>query len=427
MKHIIRPLMVGVALAAACILPAAAQEATPIPPEATETPVPPEATALPEGVVFTASGTCFISPDETNVAVWRDGVYDLPSGVKRFDLPEVDWVHYTSDGRYLLVSASGLYETATGELLIPAETPRYVLGVGKVSPDGRWFVDGNAVYDLTTLEQVTRLDRAMFIEGDDEAYYGFIDFVNEGRWLAFDRFDTEHENWVKVYVEIETWETILDGGDYPSGMGLRFSNDYTRYAVGGEGVFSYPSGEKLFDLPRGQVEFSEDSSVILVRTAPPTLSEPVILTYVDAASGEEINRFEIPLEIYVQLQSRGLLDEPTMTRAVVPVITQVGVGQNMNPLVRGWQVVEIATGAVLNEFEDIEFLTSENANPVREALLLLTPEDWSVNGRYVVWGEGVFDVETDALILPLERDYLTLSAQAAYVYTTTICTIWELP
>lgn len=426
MKDIIRPLMVGVALAAACILPAA-QEATPIPPEATETPIPPEATALPEGVVFATPGFCLISPDETNVAVWRDGVYDLPSGAKRFDLPEVDWVRHSPDGRHLIVSEVGLYETATGELLIPSENHLYLPGVGEFSPDGRWFVDGNIVYDLTTLEQVTTLARNAPTYGDEDPLYGEIEFVNDGRWLAFDRFDAEHEAWVKVYVEIETWETILDGGDYPSGMGLRFSNDYTRYAVGGEGVFSYPSGEKLFDLPRGQVEFSEDSSVILVRTAPPTLSEPVILTYVDAASGEEINRFEIPLEIYVQLQSRGLLDEPTMTRAVVPVITQVGVGQNMNPLVRGWQVVEIATGAVLNEFEDIEFLTSENANPVREALLLLTPEDWSVNGRYVVWGEGVFDVETDALILPLERDYLTLSAQAAYVYTTTICTIWELP
>ncbi|MCU0465523.1 MAG: hypothetical protein MUF38_13255 [Anaerolineae bacterium] len=429
MKHIIRPLMVGVAMAAACILPAAAQESTPIPPETTEIPIPPEATALPEGVVFAAPGFCLISPDETNVAVWHDAVYDLPSGAKRFDLPEVDWVHHSADGRYLFISESGMHDAQTGELLI-ASNGLYLPGVAEVSPDRNLLVEGNNVYDLTTLEQIATIDRNGPNYGEALPSYGQIEFVNEGRWLAFDRFDTEHENWVKVYVDVETWETILDGGDYPPGMGLRFSGDFTHYAVGGEGVFSYPAGEKLFDLPRGQVEFSEDSSVIMITTYPTTTTsnEPVLFTYVNAASGEQINRFEVPVLAYIQLLSRGLVSEPTLTRAVMPVITEVGVGENMTPLIRTWQVVEVATGEVLHELERVvEVLEFEDVNILREALGLPRSDQQFAGGRYVIWGEGIFDVETDALIFAREGSPFSLSPLGTYAYVGNPCMLWELP
>ncbi|MCU0465524.1 MAG: WD40 repeat domain-containing protein [Anaerolineae bacterium] len=430
MKHIIRPLMVGVALAAACILPAAAQEATPIPPEATETPVPPEATALPEGVVFVASEPCFLSPDETTVAVRRDGVYDLPSGTKRFDLPETGWDNYSPDGRYLFVSGHGLYDVQTGEILIPTDNSIHNRSVWDTfSPDGRLFVDGNIVYDLNTLEQVATLDRARFMDDSEEPIYGGLEFVNEGRWLYFKRFDTEQEVGVSIYVDVETWETILDGGDYPPGMGIRFSPDYTRYAVGGEGVFSYTAGEKLFDLPRGDVAFNEDSSAIMITTFPISSSnEPIIITYLNAASGEQINRFEVDVVAYIELSENGLLFEPTLTRIVLPVIEEVGVGENTRPLIRTWQVVDVATEEVLYELERVvEVLEFEDANTLREALRVPTDERWQIDGRYVVQGEGVFDVETDALILPLDREMLSFSRQGTYVYSLNPCTVWELP
>jgi hypothetical protein len=239
-------------------------------------------------------------------------------------------------------------------------------------------------------------------------------------------------------VDTETWETILDGNNYAPGTGVRFSNDYTRYAVGGEGVFSYPEREKLFDLPDGEPEFSEDSSIILVTTYPTTSDAPTILTYLDAASGEQINRYE-RLADYRALAIYGLVSDPTLTRTILPIITQVEGGNPSNYLIQGWQVVEIATGTVIqqidrdqplevNDTTSAYFIKAEEGHLLQEALGIPRSDRRFAGERYLVRGKGIFDAETDALIFSLNRwRWLDLSGLGTYAYTSSPCIVWELP
>jgi hypothetical protein len=273
------------------------------------------------------------------------------------------------------------------------------------------------------LEPIATLNRRY--GGENDMFYGVLWFINEGRWAVYEQpIDPDLERNYLAFVDTTTWEPVIDTSGYPFGAAINFNHDYTRYAVGGVGMFAYPSGEKLFDLPEGQTLFSPDSSVIMVRATYllPRPSEYLVYIFLDGETGTQINRFDISWPVAdVAYALNYPLVNADLSLVVMPDVAPGTVGPGHPPVIEGWRVIDVRTNAIVQRIE------GGDLDDPRAALGLNSLTTPIINGRYAVQGEGIFDAETDQLILALDGNRLALSPQGTYAVTQGMCTVWELP
>lgn len=387
-----------------------------------ETPFPPEATVVPKGAVFTAPGRCTVSPDESLIAVRDYGVFDLSSGEKRYEISgRTPKFRFSPDSRFLSIPQLGLFDAQTGQVLL--ESP---IRDAEFSPDGRFYLDYEKVYALPSLEMVADLNR----EGDGINHYVWSRFINNGQWFEYalleDALQAESplSRSRQVIVDTATWQPVVDTNAYPSDVYLVFNADYTRYAFGGDGVFSYPDGKKLFDLPEGHPQFGNDSKIIMLRTFNAT-NQTVIYTFIDGETGAHLNQFNPNLQINTGMGNNfSPIANADLSQIAMPDFTIEGTGTQARYVLKGWRIIDIRTNTLIKQW------VSDTMASASEEMGWPTPKYryMDVQGRNLRDGVGVFDVATDTLIKPMDGLtglYLTLGG--SYAVSQNPCTVWSLP
>jgi len=399
-------IVLAAAVLLTALMPGQAQDATPF---------APEATVMPDGAIFIAPGRCIVSPDESLIAANSYGLFDLPSGEKRFDIMGEGKGLYSPGGRYLAVHKIGLYDLETGELVIesPSEYPTF-------SPDSRFYIDYNTVYDLSTGDAVIELDR----EGDGISSYSWDLFINNDQWYIYEKtFRSADEPTRQMFLDATTWQPVIDTGIYPLGAGIVFNPDFTRYAVGGFGLFSYPDGEKLFDLPQGWSRFADDSKLILIRS--PWTGSPLsdmTFNFVDGETGANINQFNISEGVYTNILNNRLIISPDLSQIIMPDVSQTGTGDPIIYALTGWRLIDVRTNTLIKRW-----VSDSLVSAYQELGLTFPSSHRIIDGRYVIKGQGVFDEATDQLIFPLIGSDLYLTEGGTYAVTQRPCTVWALP
>jgi len=153
-----------------------------------------------------------------------------------------NWPQFSPDGRYL-VAWDAVYEVATGETVFELVNGNY--GQWRFSPDGSLLAVGaEAVYEVATGE------RLLTIEGFSTR------FSVDGRLLAVD----------EVVYEVGTWEpyegTLAEGIPSPDG---------TMTVLWDEGLYDAANGQMIFAVPAGEGQthnrvgaFSPDQTLLIV-------------------------------------------------------------------------------------------------------------------------------------------------------------------
>ncbi|GEM_PF-1714581 len=414
--------LVGVCAAAlllTALMPGQAQDATPF---------PPEATVVPEGAVYGAPGNCTVSPDESQIALNGYAVFSLPTGEKRYDIAGSAAV-YSPDGRYLSTVKGGLYDAQTGEQLIDSSAyPNNFDVFERFSPDGSLYIDTAGVYETATGEQLIPLDTT-YSADEPSASPQFLANGDIIIYYQFPNVDIASRHIQIVVHDAKTRDVIFDIDEYGVTLGYAsFNPDMSRVAISGVGVFAYPEMTKVYDLPTADsvwrsANFSDDGAIISLQGIS---NQELLLGFLDAETGDYINQFVLNIPNPLPME-RLLYLSPNLTKLAFPNLSQVGTGRDTIYTIYGWRIIDVRTNALIKEF------TTNDVDGVR-AEIYGEPSDldpnskrFEVNGRYVT-SEGVFDVATDALILPLAGfNSLALTNHATYAVSQNPCTVWLLP
>lgn len=380
-----------------------------------------EATSQPFTAIFTAEGTCIVGGENDGYVVVDDnGVYTLPDGGKLFDLPVKSAVEYplgqnifSPDGQYLAMAGIGLYALETHDLLIesPSKYPLF-------TPDGRFYIDYETVYDLETLEIVATLDRY----GDGVGAFAIAEFINDGRWLTF-LLSSQH---APAFMDTSTWQPVIDTAQYEEFTTVVFNSDFTRYAVSKHGVYALEDGQKLFDIPNGIPFFSADSKRLVIEV--PTWLEGGQAGYdlfniYDGETGDYLTQFSLQSDIYAQFSGPYFNDSQTQI-ALIDAL-QISQGEFPSYELQGWRLVDVDTGQLLKQW------TGASLEPVILELGIAHPfmsHPTIIDGRYAVdGGDGVYDAETHQQIFSFNGQQGSLSGAGIYAVTQYPCTVWTLP
>lgn len=373
-----------------------------------------ETMPIPEGAVFTASGPCKISPDESRIAVSSQAVFSLPAGERLYDikgLPE-----YNKDGRYLLAQNT-VYNTQTGERLLELPNPSFrVYWGGQEGMSDMLFAD-SAVYSFASGQAELHLS----VEGAD-----YIQGLSNGDFTAHrsDLYPREDKSLTAQVYDGQTLDLIVDTAmfgvpiAYPS-----FSSDYSRIAIGNVGVFTYPAMELLYPLPTGAPTafFSLDSSTVVAFNTQ-GMSPTQTYHLIDAQTGQTINTLSFP-PTSIAGSVGGIVLAYDRSKIAVPYEPTSPSDQTSGT--SNLSIIDLRTGAVLQ-------VITGNYHSVQQELLNLEgmypprppQSSYGINGRTVV-GRAVVDVETREPVWLSEGGNI-IQLTAHYVVTRP-CTVWVLP
>lgn len=381
--------------------------------------IQPETTVVPDGAIFTASGVCSVSPDETQLALDNAAVFDLNSLQKLYDITGSE-VIYSADSRYFSLRDSAVHDAQTGALVLAA-SPYNIdyLPPREFSPDGRHFANFDGVYDLETASLVLAVDNSQ------NGMRGFASFLPNGdvmiRYTTHDETGTLAQSWAILY-DKSTFEPIFDTRDYVESVwNVGISPDSTHLVLHRVGIFNYPTMERIADLSmpdrNTQYEifttFSPDGTKVALGGL--DSDNNFVVQIFDLTSGALMNRFDTPY---------GDGANPFVFSEDYSAIAIKEADHSTHEL---WIIRDIETGEVIQRVTTSMFNATE-IEGFDSTPSWLTVEPFRVGNRSINIDGDVMDLTTDELIFDVpNRQNPTLTLGGSYVLTQDPCTVWVLP
>lgn len=376
--------------------------------------------------IFTLPGTCLVTPERVVAA---DGtVYGLPSGEPVFDLPApIDTtLHQTSpDGRYLAGASSGLFDLTTGEVIRPLNPESPVIAF---SPDSRLVADRDAVYLTSTGEVV--LDLTTTVSDDGIEVTAYAEFLpNSDIFVRYTRMTSPTTSTSAVAYSGQDFTPIFDTRDYAAPYAFhQFNADMSLVVIGNGGVFTYPDMERVYDFSDRiglWAYFSDNEERLAVASVRPLGMYPVVvLVIIDLETATVINEFEV--EVLAGSPFNALSINTEFSTVLRAVYRDDESGNQRS----GVEVIDPVTGDVVgtvrhnNERVVIAPPSSGNTPDAQRP----QAGNYSLDYLRDAVNVGVFDLETQELVLPLEgREAIRLVGDGQYVAAQNPCTVWELP
>jgi hypothetical protein len=333
-----------------------------------------------------------ISADDTLMVSHYSGVYDLETGEARYE-SEGQYFELSPDNRYVAVASQGVIDISTGEVLFPI-TPdeEHVDFFPRFSPDSTKVIGYDGVYAVPTGEHILSWNRenpAAFFSPDSRYVMlfgdGVYDLETGERYFAT---DTDYE----FYDPHNT-----------------FTRDGSRLALKGDGFYDMTTGTLLVNLP-GDFSFNADETMIsttfggLYYTA---TGEPVV----DAPSGFNMPALNPDSTLAAISNGDVLSEEDEQIGAVYDLATgeerftynsiYAEFSSSGAYLIAGRDgVYTVATGERLYELGENEGFTM---HPTQD--------------RYVIGGQGVYDLASRELIYSLTGTYATFSDDGTLLFT----------
>ncbi|MEL6524889.1 MAG: WD40 repeat domain-containing protein [Chloroflexota bacterium] len=202
--------------------------------------------AMPSGeLLFSTQGSpSRITPDGRYVVASSDGVYDTETGERLYTLSI--YAQLSPAGTYMMVNAQGVIEVSTGNVIIESDEflkPDYQF---YFSPDDRYFIDSRefTVFDLEA-------ETYLFKVQPSDRYYTTISFSPDSQYIAVADDG--------IFTLPEGERVLTTDGAFPS-----FSPDGTLVALSDDGVYEVGTWEQVLDLSdiTGVVEFTNDNNYL---------------------------------------------------------------------------------------------------------------------------------------------------------------------